>query len=345
MARNKAIGLDIGTRTVSVAEVSTKGGGPTVTDFSQAELPEGAVREGEVIDPEGVAATIKAAMGETSIRDKRVHLGVANQRVVVRQVTLPYLPEDEMRQSLAFQVQEYIPIPVEAAELDFHTLDVTEDEDGQQVSQLLLVAAQKDMIGTHVDAAERAGLKPVGVDLNPFAVLRALHNESVVGDTTEVLVDIGAGVTSIVVHANGVPLFVRVLVFGGDAITDAIARAEGSDTSAAEARKWQLQLDGQDPGSEAAAARVESFIDELRSSLGYFRAQAADARIERVVLCGGTALMAGLRERLADQLHLPVEIGSAFARTPYSGDLEPGVQLTYGSYLVTAVGLALGALE
>ena len=128
MARNKAVGLDIGTRTVSVAEVSTRGGSPTVTDFAQAELPQGAVREGEVIDPEAVAATIKTAMGETSIRDKRVLLGVANQRVVVRQVTLPYLPEEEMRQSLAFQVQEFIPIPVEAAELDFHTLDVSEDE-------------------------------------------------------------------------------------------------------------------------------------------------------------------------------------------------------------------------
>ena len=345
MARNKAVGLDIGTRTVSVAEVSSKGGSLTVTDFAQAELPQGAVREGEVIDPEGVATTIKTAMGETSIRDKKVLLGVANQRVVVRQVTLPYLPDDEMRQSLGFQVQEFIPIPVEAAELDFHTLDVTEDEDGNQFSQLLLVAAQKDMIAAHIDVVERAGLKPVGVDLNPFAVLRALHSESAIGDVTEVLVDIGAGVTSIVVHANGVPLFVRVLVFGGDAITDAIARAEGSETPDAEARKWQIQLGGDDPGAQAASERVEAFIDELRSSLGYFRAQAADARIQRVVLCGGTALMSGLKERLAEQLHLPVEIGSAFNLTPYSGDLEEGVQLTYGSYLVTAVGLALGGLE
>ena len=345
MARNKAVGLDIGTRTVSVAEVSTKGGSPIVTDFAQAELPSGAVREGEILDPEPVAATIKSAIGETSIRDKKVFLGVANQRVVVRQVTLPYLPEEEMRQSLGFQVQEYIPIPVEAAEMDFHTLDVTEDEDGQQQSQLLLVAAQKDMIAAHVDVAERAGLKPVGVDLNPFAVLRALHSESAISDVTEVLVDIGAGVTSIVVHANGIPLFVRVLVFGGDAVTDAIARAENVDTATAESTKWQLQLDGDDPASQAAAQRVETFIDELRSSLGYFRAQAADLRIERVVLCGGTALMAGLRERLGEQLHLPVEIGSAFSLTPYSGDLEPAVQLTYGSYLVTAVGLALGGLE
>jgi type IV pilus assembly protein PilM len=292
-----------------------------------------------------VAATIKAAMAETSIREKKVYLGAANQRVVVRQVTLPYLPDNELRQSLSFQVQEFIPIPVEAAELDFHTLEVTEDEQGQRFSQLLLVAAQKDMIAAHVDVAERAGLKPVGVDLNPFAVLRSLYSESAIGDTTEVLVDIGAGVTSIVVHANGVPLFVRVLVFGGDAITDAIARAEGSDTADAEARKWQVSLDGLDEGSQAAATRVDAFVDELRSSLGYFRAQSAEAHIQRVVLCGGSALMAGLKDRLAEALHLPVEVGSAFALTPYSGDLDDDVQTTYGSYLVTAVGLALGGLE
>ena len=344
MARKRAVGLDIGTRTVTITQVETKGGRSVVTNVGQFELPHGAVREGEIIDPAAVAEVVKQGYAEAGIKEKKVLLGVANQRVVVRQVNLPYLPDDELRQSLPFQVQEFIPIPVEQAELDYHVLDKVPDENGNETLRVLLVAAQKEMIANHVDVAQRAGLKPVGVDLNPFALLRTLWSESF-GDVSEVFVDVGAGVTSIVVHQGGVPLFVRILVLGGDEVTDAVAGAENLDFEQAEARKRELSAHGDDPTSRAIADRVHQFVDEVRSSLDYFRAQTGAGRIDRVVVAGGGAVLGGLVDKLGESLALPVELARPFENVGESLGLDETHLEAYGPVLTTSIGLALGGLE
>lgn len=344
MARKRAVGLDIGTRTVTITQVEHKGGRSVVTNVGQFELPEGAVREGEVLDPAAVAETVKRGFAEAGIKEKKVNLGVANQRVVVRQVNLPYLPDDELRKSLPFQVQEFIPIPVEQAELDFHVLDKVPDEAGNEMLRVLLVAAQKEMIATHVEVATRAGLKPVGVDLNPFALLRTLWSEAF-EDVSEVFVDVGAGVTSIVVHQGGVPLFVRILVLGGNDVTDAVATAEGLSFEEAEARKRELGALGDHPTNEAIADRVAEFVDEVRSSLDYFRAQTGAGRIDRVVIAGGGAVLHGLARRLGDTLGLPVEVARPFDHVGEALGLDEQHLAAYGPVLTTSIGLALGGLE
>ena len=206
-----------------LAEVAVGRGAPTITNFGGVALPEGAVREGEIVDSGAVASAIRELVGAAKLKNKKVNLGVANQRVVVRQIDLPWMEDSELRSSLPFQVQEFIPIPVEDAQLDYHVLDEVEGDDGSRTLRILLVAAHKDMLALQMEAAQAAGLKPVGVDLNPFAQLRVLGRERTFADGPEVLVDIGGGVTDIVVHDNGVPTFVRILVLGGDDITDALA--------------------------------------------------------------------------------------------------------------------------
>ena len=123
MAGRSAIGLDIGTSGVRAAELSFGKGQVTLEKFGQVALPEGAVRDGEVVDPDAVAAAIKQLWAHTKFSSKKVVIGVANQKVIVRQVDLPWMPADEMKKSLAFQVQDFVPMPVEQAVLDFHPLE------------------------------------------------------------------------------------------------------------------------------------------------------------------------------------------------------------------------------
>jgi type IV pilus assembly protein PilM len=173
MARN-VVGLDIGTTAVRAAELSVRRGHVVLLRLGQESLPSGAVVDGEVVDPEAVARSIRALRRRARIGPRRVVLGVANQRVVVRQVELPWMPPAELRRSLAFQAQDYLPIPVEGAELDFTVLAELEGQGGQRLLRVLLVAAQKEMIAGHLQAATRAGLVPVGIDLVPFALLRSV---------------------------------------------------------------------------------------------------------------------------------------------------------------------------
>jgi type IV pilus assembly protein PilM len=118
----KVVGLDIGTTAVRAAEVSVRRGQAVLERIGQAGLPEGVVVDGEVIDPDAVAAAIKDLWRRTRISSRRVIIGVANQRVVVRLVDLPWMQPDELRSSLGFQASDYLPIPVDQTELDYAVL-------------------------------------------------------------------------------------------------------------------------------------------------------------------------------------------------------------------------------
>jgi type IV pilus assembly protein PilM len=234
---SNAVGIDIGTGTITVAEVKQGRNGAQVTNFGGVELPPDTVREGEILDVQAVADALKELLSSAKVSTKKVWLGVANQRVVVRQIDLPWMEEKELRESLRYQVQEHIPIPVEEAELDAFVVGEFQTDEGERMQQVLLVAAHHDMVTAHVEAATKAGLKPIGVDLNPFAVLRAMGNTSAIDQGNEVLVDIGGGVTNIVVHDAGVPTFVRILVMGGETVTAALSAGLSISRDEAEVRK------------------------------------------------------------------------------------------------------------
>ena len=237
------MGLDIGTSGVRAAEITTSKGGATLERFGQVALPAGAVRDGEVIDADAVAAAVKQLWAQAKFSTKKVIVGVANQKVVVRQVDLPWLPVGELRKSLAFQVQDYIPMPVEQAILDFHPLEEFTNDAGGRMLRVLLVAAARDMVGSALAAVEKAGLQPSMVDLTSFAVLRSqVTASSGFAVEAEALVDVGASVTNIVVHQSGVPRFVRILLMGGSDITEAVAERLGVPAEEAEAVKQSAGL-------------------------------------------------------------------------------------------------------
>ena len=351
MATRTAIGLDIGTSGVRAAELSFGKSGVTLEKFGQVAVPEGAVRDGEVVDAATVSSAIRQLWSHTGFTHKNVIVGVANQRVVVRTVDLPYMPAAELRASLPLQVQDFLPMPVEAAVLDFHPLEELTDPNGSRMLRGLLVAAARDMVMANVKAVESAGLKVTMVDLTSFAVLRSMGKAGVVDSETEALVDIGAKVTNIVVHSGGVPRFVRILLMGGQDVTDAVADKLGLPQSQAEALKQDIAGSGLDHEGVLSAGRaVEStsaaFVDEVRGSLDYFAASNPGGPIQRLVVSGGGSRLRGLADRLAAATRLPVETGNPMlglrlGKTGLSDEQVDFVQ----PLAAVPVGLALGAVS
>jgi len=345
----KVVGLDIGTSGVRAAELSLGRGAATLERFGQVALPAGAVHDGEVVDSAAVGAALKQLWAQAKFSSKKVVLGVANQKVVVRQVDVPWLPEDELRKSLAFQVADFIPMAAEEAILDFHPLEEFTNDSGGRMLRMLLVAASRDMVGNALEAVKIAGLDPHMVDLTSFAVLRSMVGEgSVATPTAEALVDVGASVTNIVVHQGGVPRFVRILMLGGADITSAVAERLGVPQDQAEAVKQQtgLQLTPNNdahPAQRAIEASGSAFVDEVRGSLDYFMAQPGATRIDRIVLSGGGSLLAGLAERLQAATRLPVHAARPMAQLKIGKTGLTPQQLAYVEPMVTVpVGLAMG---
>ncbi len=354
MAGRTSVGLDIGTSGVRAAELSFGKGGVTLEKFGQVALPEGAVHDGEVADVAAVAEAVRQLWAHTKFTTKKVVIGVANAKVIVRQVDLPWLPPDEMKAGLGYQVADFLPIPVDQAVLDFHTLEEYENEQGGRLVRGLLVAASRDMVMNSVQAVQDAGLTPTMVDLTSFAVLRALSAPDSLGidHNVEALVDIGASVTNIIVHQGGVPRFVRILLMGGQDVTEAVADRMGVPVEQAEGVKQELAYQQPDSSlpetqtiSRAVDQAVNAFVDEVRGSLDYYQASTGGMPISHILVSGGGGRLGGLIDRLAATTRLsvypanpmqPLDIGKT--------GLSPE-QLTYvGPLAAVPVGLALGAV-
>ena len=345
------MGLDIGTSGVRAAELTHGRSGVALERFGQVALPPGAVRDGEVVDVDAVAGALEHLWASARLRSRKVVLGVANQKVIVRQVELPWLPLAELRSSLAFSVQDHIPLPVDQAILDVHPLEEFVSEGGQRMVRVLLVAAARDMVDGLLRAVQAARLEPVAVDLTPFAVLRSLvaSSSGLASLEAEALIDVGARVTNIVVHQGGVPRFVRILLMGGADITDAVAERLGVPLDEAEQLKQEVGLAPvggalvPHPAAHVVEAAGGAFVEEVRGSLDYYLAQPGAARIGRVVLSGGASRLGGLAGRLAAVTRLPVEPGQPLAglRTAKTGLTDE--QLSYvAPAAAVPVGLALG---
>jgi type IV pilus assembly protein PilM len=351
VAGRTAVGLDIGTTAVRAAELSIGRGGTTLEQFGQVALPLGAVSDGEVIDRAAVTAAIKSLWSQTRFSTKRVVLGVANQKVVVRQVDLPWMEPAELRQALAYQVQDFIPMPVEQAIMDFHPLEEFTNESGGRMLRVLLVAAGREMIAASLEAVQRAGLKPVMVDLTSFAMIRALSDVSQLGmeGNAEALVDIGARVTNIAVHQGGVPRFVRVLLMGGADITDAVAERMGVPLEQAEGIKQELGIPltpadrDAHPAGRVLDSGASAFVEEIRGSLDYYLASPSAVPISRVVVSGGASRFGNLIPRLSAATRLPVVAATPLAAMKIGRTKLSAEQLSYIEPLAAVpVGLAMG---
>ena len=341
------IGLDVGSTAVRAAEL-TEGSAPSVVRAAQVPLAAGAVENSEVRDVAAVSEALRELWTRGGFKSRKVWMGVGNQRVVVREIALPAMPEKELRQSLGFQVQEFIPMPVEEAVLDYHLIEELEIE-GRPMLRLLLVAAQKAMVDTLVAAATGAKVEPIGLDLVPFALVRAVGatGAGMELETTggEAVVDVGAHVTNIVVHAAGETRFVRILPSGGRDITVAIARGLSVEDEVAERLKRGEFVEGSEAtpeqALEIAMQRATQFVDEIRSSLEFYTAQTQGARIERLLVSGGGSKLEGFIDILRQRIPVTVEPGRVFSRVGSQLSLSEEAQAEAEPVLATAVGLAI----
>jgi len=347
VARGSVIGLDIGGTALRAAELSFPRSGVTLERLAQVLLPPGAVRDGEVVDVPVVAAALRQMWRAERFSSKRVHLGVANQRVIVREVDLPEMPASDLVRALPFQVQDVLPIAVDSAILDFHPVERLRSHTGAPLLRGLLVAAVRDMVLANVRAVEAAGLVVESVDLTPFALMRSVGGGVLPGAGVEAIVEVGAHVTNVVVQAGGVPHFVRVLMSGGQHLTDAVAERLGVPAEEAERLKRATSLrHGEAVATDEAVLALQQaahvLIEQLRSSLDYYASSNPTRPVERLVLGGGAAHLDGLAELVESAVRLPVVAADPLARLRVARRALAASEQS-SSLAAVPVGLALGA--
>ena len=349
----RIVGVDIGSESIRAVEVeNAQGPVPVVTRFHEVPLPPGAVESGEVVQVATVASLLTQLWSAGGFRTKSVVLGVGNPRVLVRDLTVPRAGVQQIRESLAFHVQDLLTVPVADAILDFYPVSEG-TEDGVPVLHGLLVAAVKETVNAAIAAVRAAGLTPLDVDLIPFALVR-LQAKSL-GGATVALVDVGARTTTVVVTVRGVPQFVRIIPSGGYDLTRAIVDRVGVSADVAEQLKRRVGLLevpsssfgllGEIEGDAAAAAVIRDYVSDLlegvRNTIRYFVNAHTDTKIDGVVLSGGGADLPGFRDALSEITRLPVLVTDPFAGVRLSGSARDSAD-DHLTAMAVALGLALG---
>jgi type IV pilus assembly protein PilM len=332
-----AIGIDLGATAVRAAIISpgTINGRPSVTvhGLGQVDLPPGAV----VSDQAAVTRALKTLWETNKFECRNVIVGITNQQVVVRDITLPNLPADRLTKALPFQAREIVPIPLDQALLDFTPLG--EPDAASDTISGVLVAAPRSPVVSAVQAVERAGLRVARVDLSSFALLRSIAGGDV---SVEAVIDIGAHLTNIVIHNHGVPKVVRAVPRGGSEWTDLLVSKGGMEQAEAEAAKRAVGVTPQDPKISAMVMQaVRPLVAEIRGSIQYFGSTNAGAQLERVSITGGSAYTPGLADMLSDQLGVPTGVALPLRHINNRYNSK-GESHDYAATAVS-VGLAIGA--
>ncbi|MER7279717.1 type IV pilus assembly protein PilM [Dactylosporangium sp. NPDC000244] len=338
MAAVNLIGLDIGTVSIRAAETSNSKDGPVISNFGHILVPPGAVQNGAVQDEPAVTAALKQLWSTFKFRSRKVALGVTHQQIVVRETTVANLPAKEMRRALPFQVRDALPLPPERSLIDFYPLQ----EAAGDTVRGLLIAAPKEPVMAAIRAVEAAKLHVERVDLASFALLRAASR---LDEQVEALVDIGAHATSVVVHHDGEPLIVRTIPRGGNEITKTVADRLDLPLQEAEDLKCRVGLrPDTDPASGAAMREsVRPLINEIGSSFAYLTAGGRQARVSRLALSGGGAMLPGLLDALHDQLGVEVIAIDPVMRVRGLRRVRHGSLEQVRASAAISVGLTLGA--
>lgn len=344
---NRIVGLDISSRRLLAVE--TEGGSgkhPKVTRVHAVALPEGAARDSEVIDVPEVSQALRTLWKEGGFRSKHIVLGVGNQRVLVRDHTVPVMPTARLRQSLPYQVADLLPVPVNETILDFYPISPVEGSEPPEMHGLL-VAAIKESVETNVATIEDAGLKTVGVDLSPFALVRALTRAGQLSGCHTV-VFIGDRTTFIVVVTQGVPQFVRIVPAGGETITEAAAESTGLSLDRAAILKRQIGIErGADPAyavaAEAMLGALRSIVGSIRSTNSYFQTNFGGPAITDMIVLGADTQVPGLLRAVGENAGLPVTIGAPLAGVSLAREIDADALKILEPELAISLGLALGS--
>ena len=339
---SSVVGVDIGTSSIRAVEVSSAGKNkPLLVGYHEVALPEGAVRSGEVVETNTVVVALKQLWAEGKFKSKDVVLGVGSPKVLVRDLSVPRLNPKELKASLPAHVQDMLPVPIADALLDFYPTSETATDNGPMVNGLL-VAAVKQSVLANVTALQRAGLSPVSVDLIPFALTR-LHSQP--GNVA--FIDVGERTTNVVVAANGVPQFVRIIATGGNDLTQALASRLEVPHDQALRIKHGLGLGTANvPPEHLPAVQIirevtAELLNSLRNTLAYYANMHQNEVYSGLVLSGGGANLQGFHLALGEITRIPITMVDPFDQLNTGKKLD-GISVAERHSLSVALALAIG---
>jgi type IV pilus assembly protein PilM len=346
--RRQLVGLDIGSSAIKVAQLKESKGRYFLQKFGVKPLEPEVIVDGTVMDEGRVVSAIQELFQEANVKNKHVAISISGHAVIVKKISLPPMPDEELEGQVKLAAEQYIPFDINEVNIDFHVLPSDASEDQQGDMSVILVAAKKDKINELTELVKAAGLVPVVMDVDAFAV-ENMHaiNYPMSQEETTALVNLGASVMNVNIIRAGSSLFTRDIPLGGNRYTEAIQREIGLSFEEAEESKKNIRA-GDSEGVSLADV-IDSVNAEVASEIArtvdYFKTSTTNSELSRVLVCGGVARAKGLIQQLGDRMQLSVEMADPFAEIDITGcDIDPDLLVDLAPSAAVGVGLALRAV-
>ena len=332
--RKSSIGLDIGSGCLKVVQLKDTKDGYELELFDILPLPPELIVDGSIIDSLRLADSLKELIRKAKIKTKDVTVGLAgHSSVIVKRVSLPEMSEEELSESIKFEAEQYIPFDIEDVNLDFQILGPKE-EPGQM--DVILVAVKKDIINDFLSVVKEAGLNPVIVDVNSFALENIYEvNYEIEPDKNVAIVNIGASTINMNILKGGLSVFTRDSAVGSNIHTEALQREFNITYETAERLKKGEPVENVSPEDALSAIELasEEIIGEVNRSIEYFNED-----INEVVLSGGCALIKGFPKLLAEKTGIEVKVMNPFKNIK----IPKRFDITYIEEIVPIAAVAAG---
>lgn len=330
------VGVDIGSHSIKVVQLKKgRKGKYKLVSFGMAPLPPDTIEENEIISTLNVSSTLQSLFKKLNIKQKEIAMSLSGHSVIIKRITEPMMKDEELHEQIMWEAEQQIPFDINEVEIDYQILQKKVDQ-GQ--IEVLLVAAKKEEINTYLQIAYEAGLKPIVLDVDAFALQNVFeYNYSDIYPTIETakesgikefdtvaLIDVGASFTTINIVKGGISLYTRDITNGGNTITHEIRRQLNISLEKAETYK----IGGSEVvGTEIIPEEVEEIIRsivevlaaEVQRSIDFYLATTGEQTISKLFITGGTSHIHSLSQLLEDKLGIEVERLNPFRNI----ELEP----------------------
>ncbi len=371
------VGIDIGSTTVKVVQLKRTSKGIELEKVGVADVfPGGDKSAGKENIRNLKINAVRKALESAKISAKYSISSVSGESIIVRYIQLPEMPEEELKNALKWEAEEYIPFPIDEVNIDSVILGKAGDTSGKV--NILLVSAKKDLVNDHVDIIKSVGLIPSIVDVDSFAFLNAFeYNYQPGSDEIIALLNIGAEITSINIYVNGTSRFSRDINIAGDALSNAIQSKIGVDFLKAEAIKREegapykqeslednpadssfidtirgtvAKITGDDLGDDSNEILCQkvikntlgNLVNEIKRSIQFFENQSNGLNVQKVIVGGGSSKIKNLDKYFEKELGLITEVIDPLKRINCSNkNIDQEMLKNSREMLPVSIGLAL----
>jgi len=335
------IGLDIGSSSIKVVELKEKKGIPILQQLGIVSLSPETIVEGAIIDSYDLISVLKHLAASYHIKNRKVAVSVSGTPVIVKKLTLSFMTEKELSESIDWEVERYLPFDLSEVNIDYHVLKSDESKNQMDV---LIAAVKKDTIEEYLSVVSEAGFKLAIVDVDAFAIENAYRFNVEKPEAATILVNLGASLMNINILSDDETTFTRDIALGGDSFTKEIQKQIGNTFDEAERLKTEMELDSaQEIIINNVLDTAESAIaNEILKSINFYNSTYEGKEVNKIVLSGGTSLMVGMAQGIQASLNIPTEIMNPFDKLEVDEKtVDRDFMARFAPIFAVAFGLAL----